>query len=62
MEVYGMKKYNTPEFKITMFDVESVKTSEPASNSSTSFDAAVTAGTMAAKQIDWSTATINWSF
>ncbi len=38
MEVHRMKKYNTPEMKVAMFDVESILT---ASNGMATFDAFV---------------------
>ncbi len=46
-----MKKYNTPEFMISMFDTESVETI--VSNTETSFDQQKTDGTLTATTINW---------
>lgn len=48
-----MKKYNTPELKISMFNVESVLTASSASSDWATFDAYTEKNRVSAQEINW---------
>lgn len=54
-----MKKYNTPELKISMFNVESVLT---ASSDWATFDAYTEKNSVTAQQIDWADVKLQITF